>query len=419
MTLEATSQSKISAQVDARKERLIAAASQLLSEQGIAAASARSIAALAEASPSAINYNFGSLERLLSITFERGLVETRAWTAARAEEIAALPPTADGAIRALEHVVQAWTSDARSLALLYQEWISTGPAQADWTHVWRDFWLEAARGFGLGEAEGRLMHLFFESEALYHLSTWSPALERAVLSELAETFGAIWLGAGARPAIGALPTAERRAGARPHGSVAPGALRIALAAAEIVEKDGLPSLTHRAVAAQAGVTTGAVTHHFRSIEDLVAGAIRGQVQIQSQPPGSPPAEAAPDSATPPPGIETLKTAEEFFDALRGHALTASSTSPVVRRRRLFLAAVRRPELAGAAAVIRYSLGGTSREALHRILGVPTEVLALQAGLISRLFSAIWFAQAPARPGDNACAVLADEILTRYAASLGR
>lgn len=395
---------------DRRADRLILAAAQQISEQGFAATSARSVAAAAGASPSAINYNFGSIERLLQKALEHGVRQTAERQEAWEHEISALPPTPDGAAGALDHVLTAWARDARPLALLYQEALAVSPGQgpaADWTRLWRDFWVRAAAIFGLEEIDGRLMHAFFESEALYHLSAWSPALERAAFGEMIDYFAATWLGAPVRPDGGALITAERAAGARPHGSVAPSAMRIAEAAAEVVQARGLTGLTHRAVAAAAGVTTGSITHHFRTIEDLVAGAIRGQVaEIQAE------AEARPDA----PRNDVL-TIPRLFEGTRDHATAADLSGPIVRRRHLFLAALRRPELAGAAAVIRFSLGGTVRDPLRQLFVIPPEAMPLRAGLLSRLLSAIWFAGSADDDPRAARERLADAIQDRFTASL--
>lgn len=399
---------------DNTRQRLAAAASTLIADGGIAAASARAIAALAGASASAINYNFGNIERLLQVVFEQGVEETRAWLDLRAREIRALPRTPDGAALALLHVVDAWTHDGRRLALVYQEALTAGPGQgaaAAWTRLWAEFWARTAEAFGLPAIDGRVLHAFFEHEAVYHLSAWSPALETAALAEMVEHFAALWLDAPARPARGALALAERTAGARPHGSVPPAAMRIAKAAAEVVEEKGFPGLTHRAVATRAGVTTGSVTHHFRSIEDLVAGAIRGQVQALAD-------DAVAQGETPPP-LEDLLTIERFFEVVRQHVTAQEPSSAVLRRRRLFLAAIRREELAAAGAVIRYSYGGTTRDALHRTLALSESETVLHASVLARLVSAIWFVCAGDEDPAAARAALFDRIETRFLARVTR
>jgi TetR/AcrR family transcriptional regulator, regulator of biofilm formation and stress response len=50
-------------------------------------------------------------------------------------------------------------------------------------------------------------------------------------------------------------------------------LRIALAAIKVVADKGVEGLTHRAVAAVAGIPLGSTTYHFRTLDDLLAAAI--------------------------------------------------------------------------------------------------------------------------------------------------
>lgn len=407
--------SPISGNEDLRNRRLIHAAAQLMSERGADGVSARTVAAAAGVAPSAINYNFGGIEQLLSSAFAHGVALTAEWLEARTADILALPRTADGLAAALEYLVLEWTGPARPLALLYQECLAVTPGRGSggaWTRLWRDHWLRIAAAFGATPIQGRLLHLLFEAEALYHLSAWSPALERAALREVCDHFASVWLGAERRAGGGALAHAEQTAGARQPGGLAPAALRIAQCAAEVVEAAGLGGLTHRAVAARAGVTTGAVTHHFRTIEHLVAGAIRGQVLVMTQ-------EAAGSGGPAPGPIENLLTAEELFGAMRFHAVADLPPSPALRRRRLFLATVRRADLAGAGAAIRYSHGGTTRDALAQLFPIPPQMLSLQAGVLSRLLATIWFStSADPAPAQMRAALFA-EIQGRFADSLAR
>ena len=119
-------------------------------------------------------------------------------------------------------MIDAWTQDARPLALLYQEGLAAMPGAgpvAVWTAAWRDFWIGVAIALDLSETDGRLLHLFFESEALYNLSTWSPALERAALREMCQHIAVAYLGAAATAwPTGALEEAERASGVLREGA---------------------------------------------------------------------------------------------------------------------------------------------------------------------------------------------------------
>jgi AcrR family transcriptional regulator len=76
----------------------------------------------------------------------------------------------------------------------------------------------------------------------------------------------------ARRAAPARPTRGRRAAQAAGSSYHHGALRDALleAAERVLERDGLPGLTLRAVAREAGVSHAAPTHHFGDLTGLVS-----------------------------------------------------------------------------------------------------------------------------------------------------
>ncbi|MGH1559047.1 TetR/AcrR family transcriptional regulator [Caulobacter segnis] len=159
-------------------------------------------------------------------------------------------------------------------------------------------------------------------------------------------------------------------------------MRIAKAAAEVVEDKGLAGLTHRAVAARAGVTTGSVTHHFRSVEDLVAGAIRGQVQAMTD-------EAA-AQADAPSSIEAILTPDAWIAALRPHVISELPSSP--------LSAADASSWRRSATGIGWPPASSSdfRTAAHCVTAWagcsrPGRRSAAYASVLARLLSAIWFA----------------------------
>lgn len=393
--------------LDPGVDRLIAAAAQQIATRGLAAASSRSVAQEAGAAASAINYKFGGIERLFCLVFEHGARWSQPWMAQCFEEVVALPKGPAGAALALEHVIAGWTLENRWLALLYQEGLAAMPGAghvAAWTAAWRDFWVGVAIALDLSETEGRLLHLFFESEALYNLSTWSPALERAALREMCQHVSAVYLGASATVwPTGALDEAERASGVLREGAVPPAAEKIVEAAAEVVETSGLSGLTHRAVALKAGVTTGSVTHHFRTMESLIAGTIRGQVNAMRR---------APTGAVQPLSAP-IQTADELFQGMTDYLVTDRPWGPALRRRHLFLATLRRSDLAVSAAVIRFAHGGTTRAIVDRLFEPPPEQRALFAGTLSRMGVASWFAaSADEAPRESQAAMLA-EIKARF------
>lgn len=393
--------------LDAGVDRLIAAAAQQIATRGLAASSSRSVAHEAGVAASAINYKFGGIEHLFCSVFEHGARWSQPWMARCFDEVVALPKGPAGAALALEHVIAGWTLENRWLALLYQEGLAAMPGAgpvAVWTGAWRDFWVGVAIALDLSETDGRLLHLFFESEALYNLSTWSPALERAALREMCQHIAIVYLGAAATAwPTGALEEAERASGVLREGAIPPAAEKIVEAAAEVVEASGLSGLTHRAVALKAGVTTGSVTHHFRTMESLIAGTIRGQVNAMQRPPaGAAPAPLAP-----------IQTADDLFEGMTSYLVTDRPWGPALRRRHLFLATLRRSDLVVSAAVIRFAHGGTTRAIVDRLFEPPPEQRALFAGTLSRMGVASWFAaSADEAPRESQAAMLA-EIKARF------
>ncbi len=60
----------------------------------------------------------------------------------------------------------------------------------------------------------------------------------------------------------------------PRGPADPGRRgRIVAAAVELMSRDGLHTITHRAVAAHAGVPLGSTTYYFRDLDDLLLAAV--------------------------------------------------------------------------------------------------------------------------------------------------
>jgi len=67
------------------------------------------------------------------------------------------------------------------------------------------------------------------------------------------------------------PKAARRT---PRGPTDPDRpQRIADAAWEVIARDGIEALSHRSVAAQAGVPLGSTTYHFKTLDDILVAAI--------------------------------------------------------------------------------------------------------------------------------------------------
>lgn len=109
--------------------------------------------------------------------------------------------------------------------------------------------------------------------------------------------------------------------------------KIVEATLTVVERDGVAGVTHRTVAAEAGVPPGSVTYHFATLEDLLIAALTSAVDDYAK------------------QLDELSAAGN--DPLQGLARLIAETNGAGRRRalaerELTLLAARRPALQNAA-----------------------------------------------------------------------
>lgn len=109
-------------------------------------------------------------------------------------------------------------------------------------------------------------------------------------------------------------------------------LRIALAALDVVADKGVEGLTHRRVAAAAGIPLGSTTDHFATLDDLLAAAIVEAKKASE-------ADVAAWAANLGPGIDFAGAVADYVM----HGLTHHWGRLVVEHE-LYLAALRRPQL---------------------------------------------------------------------------
>ena len=107
-----------------------------------------------------------------------------------------------------------------------------------------------------------------------------------------------------------------------------------MAALEVVAEKGVEGLTHRKVAAAAGVPLGSTTYHFATLEDLLAAAIIEAKKATD-------VELAIWAETLHPGADFVQLISDYvLDALTHH------WDRTVVEHELYMAALRRPELRG-------------------------------------------------------------------------
>jgi len=119
----------------------------------------------------------------------------------------------------------------------------------------------------------------------------------------------------------------------PRGTVDPERpLRIALAALQVVADNGVEGLTHRAVAAVAGIPLGSTTYHFATLDDLLTAAI---VEAKK----GTDTELAAWAETLGPDTNLVRSVANYvMDALTNH------WDRTVVEHELYMAALRRPQL---------------------------------------------------------------------------
>lgn len=113
--------------------------------------------------------------------------------------------------------------------------------------------------------------------------------------------------------------------------------RIVRAAGELMSRDGLHTLTHRRVAAHAGVPLGSTTYWFRDLEELLAAAVelamaQGRERIRDW------TEALPPDAGP------EQVCRALAELTVGHVI--DHTARTVGDYELYVAGLRRPALRG-------------------------------------------------------------------------
>ena len=268
----------ISVQGESSKRRdLVAAVLALWPEQGSGELSARSLASAAGVNASAIYYHFNDLEHLYEAAQAEALMLAAQWAdgwRARLDGVDDMPMQAFGSLTAL--LIDDWCEEARTLAFAWRECqllAARNPRFAAprdaWSALWRDFWADLCARFGAA-ASAEAATLFFDGEGLLHMMRWRRPVDRAALEESARIWAA-WLdGRLPEPApwrvhARACARATDRATTIPEGNLQ----SIAIAAARLLAQKGAGSVTHRAVAAEAGLTLGVVSHNCRRTEDLL------------------------------------------------------------------------------------------------------------------------------------------------------
>lgn len=374
---------------DGSADRLVSATLSVLEHQGSAAASVRTIAQAAGLPPSSLYHHFGAVEHLYEAAQNTLILRARQWCAERLQALAQLGDLPLEAFpRLMAALLDEWAHAHRPAMLAWQECRLLaardpryGPGLLAWSRLWAEFWEAVCARCGRS-GRGWLTALVFHSEGLLHLMAWDRVIDRAALEDFCVGW-ACWL-AGAAAPEGACRRIAREAALRatPPLPIAGGlAARIADAAADVVAQKGIRGLTHRAVAAQAGLTLGVVSHNFRTSGDLAHAAFEAVYHRVAS-------TSSPRAAVRPP-------AEDMIDEI---ARYQQSSSLLLARDELLIAAARDPALRAFAPPLRYTRGRTSGTILTALLGPDRPVSPLDAALMSATIAGLRHATAGADPG---------------------
>lgn len=326
-----------------------------MSEAGAAGSTVRNVAARAGVSASAINYHFESIERLYGAAQTEAIARASSWLDLRLENVTADAPFPSEAFPAFAaDVIDEWSegqilAQAEASAFLHAAWAPSEAAGA-WLRLWSAFWDRALPFFSLGNDQVPIVAAVLHSERLGHLVRWRRPHDRAGLEEVCVRLTARLTG---DPALLARPAPWREAAetlsrhAVDFPALAPAAARIAEAVVAVVDEGGEAALTHRNVAVAAGLSLGAVTHHFPTRTALVEAGYAWLYESIVQTARRAGAGQAGHGDI---GAHILSFIDIGRTAPRSRALEA-----------FFLAATRDSALANFAARVRYSRGlGTWR-----------------------------------------------------------
>lgn len=261
-----------------KSDMLIEATQSLWCRGGSSELSARTLAAAAGLSPSLIYYYFDDVEHLYLAAQTDSIAAAGQWCDAQVAMLEALgePLASDAFAPVLAQLTDSFCTEQRALAFAWRECqllAARDPLfqvpRRTWNELWRHFWQRVCACFALRDAAD-MVHYFFEGEGFLHLMSWNRAADRAALDETARAW-VDWL--TDRPCREA-PWRRRLVAQAREGAEAAEVLddtrqRIAAAAAKLLLERGAGAINHRAVAAQAGLTLGVVSHKCKRTDDLL------------------------------------------------------------------------------------------------------------------------------------------------------
>ena len=254
---------------------LVASVLSAWETRGAAVITVRGLSRMSGTQVTSVYHHFGDLENLLAAAQFEALARTRGWCATTLSALARDSLPSSGFDHLLTTLIDDWCRDQRQAALAWRECAILAKRLArfksvfaEWQEVWIAFWNELCERFDC-KSHARITACFFNGESCLHLLKSQPLIDRVVLAESCAGWTAWLQGQLAPPA----PWRDiARAQAIEALALPPleddTLKRLAHAATIVVRKNGVAGLTHRTVAAEAGMTLGAVSHKLRTRADL-------------------------------------------------------------------------------------------------------------------------------------------------------
>lgn len=271
---------KIDENPSSSAQKLIDATLDIWEKQGRSGISARAIANNAGLPVSAIYYYFGDLERLLESTQDTIITDAEKWFSTCLKNMQGHITGPDALAPLLSTIIDDWCEMQRIMAFAERECQLMAlrdpkyqPLCARWFALWLSFWEEICHRLNLPIQAGRMTSYFVDGVITLHLLRWRRPADRAALDELCRGWAA-WISGRTTPPApwNILAREEAIAAMPPQPEWDEATAAIAASCASVIARLGAPGLTHRAVAADAGMTLGVVSHKFRTSADLLRAA---------------------------------------------------------------------------------------------------------------------------------------------------
>lgn len=381
-----------------RRTELINAFLDQMADAGVDGASSRNVAARIGASASAINYHFNSIEHLYGVAQRQAIAEAERWLAARMKQINAgglWPAHAFPAFAA--DLIEAWCMDRRAHAhaeacdFAGLAWRSSETA-SQWMRTWDRFWTEALPRFSIDAELAIVAAPILQSERFGHLARWRTPHDRAGMEEVCVRLAARLTDDRellARPAPWRLAAERLSQETTVFGPLSSAAERIADAVVGAVDEGGESALTHRNAAMKAGLSLGAVTHHFPTRAALMAAGYAHLYQTNFETAVAALTDEGQANLKDQPVFARAGSKLAEHDDIGRHMVSFLEIGRTAPRARgfeaFFFAATRDPGLADFAGRVRYSRGANTFKHLG---SVAPQLTRLDALLISHWISGV-------------------------------